>query len=396
MALQPIDYSSGGLQALQGGLQAGLGMRQANQQQQLFDQQQEQMKKQQEFGVALKSAWESDDQKSMVDLIASNPEQLQTIQGLMGFRDQQQRQAIGNVASQLTAALDSGNVQGAAGVIQSNAEVLKAMGQDPATLLQQLQEDPAMLRKGADSLMLLTMSPDQVMEYKQKLEDQQLKRYQMAVSMRGQDVSAATAAADRAQRAQSQAQNISMKLMELGQKSKLSAGDIKGINSDITTLKKDADVMYGAARDLQTIRENATPAAQLAAIFKYMKALDPTSVVREGEQVMLQKTGGVFDTVGNYINQLNNGSRLNAKQLKDLTNTAKRLSNTSAESVNKSLDDYLGTYGDTLSEGQRKLFQSRKLKTFDVGPAEQGEISKDSQLPNQQPKKIGRFNVEQG
>lgn len=188
MALQPIDYSSAGLQALQGGLQTGLGLREAGMRQQLFGQQQEQQKKQQEFGVALKSAWESGDRKSMVDLIASNPEQLQTIQGLMGFRDQQQRQAIGNVASQLTAALDNGNVQGAAGVIQANAETLQAIGQDPATLLQQLQQDPASLRKGADSLMLLTMSPDQVLAYKQKLEDQQIQRDKMSVQVRGQDI----------------------------------------------------------------------------------------------------------------------------------------------------------------------------------------------------------------
>lgn len=188
MALQPIDYSSAGLQALQGGLQTGLGLREAGMRQQLFDQQQEQQAKQQEFGVALKSAWESGDNKAMVDLIASNPEQLQTIQGLMGFRDQQQRQAIGNVASQLTAALDSGNVQGAAGVIQSNAEVLQAMGQDPATLLQQLQQDPTALRKGADNLMLLTMSPDQVMAYKQKLEDQAIQRDKIQAQLRGQDI----------------------------------------------------------------------------------------------------------------------------------------------------------------------------------------------------------------
>lgn len=188
MALQPIDYSSAGLQALQGGLQTGLGLREASMRQQLFDQQLAEQEKQQQFGVALKSAWESGDNKAMVDLIASNPEQLQTIQGLMGFRDQQQRQAIGNVASQLTAALDSGNVQGAADVIRANADPLKAMGQDPAILLQQLQQDPTTLRKGADSLMLLTMSPDQVMDYKQKLEDQQLKRDQMAVTMRGQDI----------------------------------------------------------------------------------------------------------------------------------------------------------------------------------------------------------------
>lgn len=188
MALQPIDYSSAGLQALQGGLQTGLGLREASMRQQLFDQQLAEQENQQQFGVALKSAWESGDNKAMVDLIASNPEQAESIQKMIGVRDQQQRQTIGNVASQLTAALDSGNVQGAAGVIQSNAEPLKAMGQDPAILLQQLQQDPTALRKGADSLMLLTMTPDQVMDYKQKLEDQQLRRDQMAVQMRGQDI----------------------------------------------------------------------------------------------------------------------------------------------------------------------------------------------------------------
>lgn len=188
MAIQPIDYSSAGLQALQGGLQTGLGLREASMRQQLFDQQLAEQEKQQQFGVALKSAWESGDQKSMVGLLSSNPEQLQTIQSLMGFRDQQQRQAIGNVASQLTAALDSGNVQGAADAIQSNAEALQAMGQDPAALLQQLQQDPTALRKGADSLMLLTMSPDQVMTYKQKLEDQAIQRGRVQAQLRGQDI----------------------------------------------------------------------------------------------------------------------------------------------------------------------------------------------------------------
>lgn len=385
MAIQPIDYSSAGLQALQGGLQTGLGLREASMRQQLFDQQLAAQEKQQQFGVALKSAWESGDNKAMVGLLASNPEQLQTIQGLMGFRDQRQRQAIGNVASQLTAALDSGNVQGAADAIQSNAEALQAMGQDPAALLQQLQQDPTALRKGAYSLMLLTMSPDQVMAHKQKLEDQQLRRDQMQVQLRGQDItvrgqdmSAGTAAADRMARAELKAADLDMKLKELGMKPTLDAKDIKGINSDISSFKKDADVMYGAATDLQTIRENATPAAQLAAIFKFMKALDPTSVVREGEQVMLQKTGGIYDSVGNYVSRLNNGSRLNADQLKDLANTAKRLANSSASTVNKSIDDYLSTYGENLSEGQKRLFTRRKVKTFDVAAPAVDDVNEGS------------------
>lgn len=188
MAIQPIDYSSGAIQALQSGVNMSLGLREANMRQQLFDQQAAEQEKQQQFGVALKSAWESGDNKAMVDLIASNPEQAESIQKMIGVRDQQQRQAIGNVASQLTAALDNGNVQGAAGIIQANAEPLKAMGQDPAILLQQLQQDPTALRKGADSLMLLTMSPDQVVAYKQKLEDQAIQRDRIAATREGHQV----------------------------------------------------------------------------------------------------------------------------------------------------------------------------------------------------------------
>lgn len=62
------------------------------------------------------------------------------------------------------------------------------MGQDLATLLQQLQQDPTALRKGADNLMLLTMSPDQVMAYKQKLEDQAMQRNKIQAQLRGQDI----------------------------------------------------------------------------------------------------------------------------------------------------------------------------------------------------------------
>lgn len=292
MALQPIDYSSAGLQALQGGLQTGLGLREAGMRQQLFDQQQAQQKKQQEFGVALKSAWESGDQKSMVDLIASNPEQHKTITEMMGLQDNIKRQAIGNVASQLTAALDSGNVQGAAGVIQSNAEVLQAMGQDPAALLQQLQQDPTALRKGADSLMLLTMSPDQVMAYKQKLEDQQLKRDQMSVQMRGQDITArgqdiaASTAADRElRRLENQQKSIDrqlaretneLKRQELTQKMDLAAEKADGIRREKAAAGEAAISTFD--RSIQTIDEIlADPALPSAVGVKSLTSYLPGS-----------------------------------------------------------------------------------------------------------------------
>ena len=45
-----------------------------------------------------------------------------------------------------------------------------------------------------------------------------------------------------------------------------------------------------------------------------MKALDPTSVVREGEFANAQNSAGVPDRIRNYYNQLQRATRLNPEQ----------------------------------------------------------------------------------
>lgn len=378
------DYSSAGLQALQGGVQLGVGLRQAKIAEAEQQQEAAKLQRQQQFVTDLQSATQSGDSRGMLDLMSAYPDQADTITKMIGAKDAQHAKAIGNFAGQLGSMIDAGDMNGAMGLVAQNADIITAQGRDPLQFIQQIKENPALVKQGADAMMLMTMTPEEQLTYRNKLEDLELRRQGQEIQVRGQNMTASTAAADRAQRAQANAENLQLKLAELGAKPSLDVKDIKSINSDLTALKKDSDVMYSAANDLQTIRDNATPAAQLAAIFKFMKALDPTSVVREGEQVMLQKTGGLFDTMGNYVSQLNSGSRLNAKQLQDLTNTAKRLSNSTAGTVNTSIDDYLGTYGDTLSEGQRKLFQSRKLKMFDVPVASESEVAGTSR-PNGAP-----------
>lgn len=75
-----------------------------------------------------------------------------------------------------------------------------------------------------------------------------------------------------------------------------------------------------AAKDLAIARPNVdtirraintnTRAADLDMVFAFAKLLDPNSVVREGEQITLSKTGGMFDTVQGWINSLAGGQRL--------------------------------------------------------------------------------------
>lgn len=53
-----------------------------------------------------------------------------------------------------------------------------------------------------------------------------------------------------------------------------------------------------------------TLAGDLNLVYAFSKAMDPASVVREGEQVMVARTGGVFDRLKGMVNAINGGARL--------------------------------------------------------------------------------------
>lgn len=184
MAIGPIDYTSG-MGGLEQGFRFGLGLRQIEQEQQAKE---EQKAAQQKFGTDLMKAWESGDEKSLVDLVAANPGQMDTIKGLIGLKDDVRNRAVGGMASSLSTALETGNINGAANIIASNADLLSSMGQDPASLIRRLQEDPESLRREADSYRLMTMTPDQVMDYRQKLVDQEIQRDRIAATREGHQV----------------------------------------------------------------------------------------------------------------------------------------------------------------------------------------------------------------
>ncbi|RKH13797.1 hypothetical protein D7X74_21360, partial [Corallococcus sp. CA047B] len=65
-----------------------------------------------------------------------------------------------------------------------------------------------------------------------------------------------------------------------------------------------------------------SPAGDLALIFGYMKTLDPTSAVREGEFANAQNAGGIPDRVRNAWNKVLTGERLNPEQRKEFVTSA--------------------------------------------------------------------------
>lgn len=116
-----------------------------------------------------------------------------------------------------------------------------------------------------------------------------------------------------------------------------STRDAAGIQRDQATEMKLADDYRAQSKGFKEVGDaykqiNATldkattsPAATLAAATKFMKLLDPGSVVRESELGMALAASGVFDRATNYHNTLMRGKVLTPNQVKDFKNITQQI-----------------------------------------------------------------------
>lgn len=142
-------------------------------------------------------------------------------------------------------------------------------------------------------------------------------------------------------------------------KGMLTSKDVAGVNDKVTALTKDAVAINDSAKSLAALNETSTPTDQLAAIFKFMKSLDPTSVVREGEQNMAKRTGGPADAFVGFVNQIQGEGGLTPSAFKNMVNTSISLANSAADSSNGQLRGYLDVLSDKINPRDLEKMQAR-------------------------------------
>ncbi|MCZ0283790.1 phage DNA ejection protein [Escherichia coli] len=352
------------------GLQALQGLGSVAQTYQAAKQQEADAAFQKEYAAAIQSG----DRQQVRDLMTKYPGQLEKIQSGMKWADEDQRNSIGTLAA--GARLASSSPEAMQSWLQNNAKELTRVGVDPNSVAQMYQQNPSGFGEFVDHLGMAALGPIDYFNVQDKMAGRQLEKGRLDESIRQADMENArgwaniqNAQLDRAQRAQMHNDNVALKLQELGMKQqesgKIDPKLVRDLNSDINGFSKNYSAMRSAADNLQALGKRNTPAAQLGMIFNYMKSLDPQSVVREGEQVQVKRTDGIFGTLGNYVSQLSNGKMLNNEQVQDLINTSKLMANTEGEKFNQQMDDYLSTYGDSLPSGLTKQLQSRKAKLYE-------------------------------
>jgi hypothetical protein len=90
-------------------------------------------------------------------------------------------------------------------------------------------------------------------------------------------------------------------------------------------------------------RQSDTPGpGDIALIFGYMKALDPGSVVREGEFATAENAGGVPEAVINAYNKFLEGGRLSPELKREFAQTAASIYNSRLNGYNTFAEDYRG------------------------------------------------------
>lgn len=123
------------------------------------------------------------------------------------------------------------------------------------------------------------------------------------------------------------------------------------IFKDSLALKKDFDSqpevkgfkeVQGAWDQISTALQNPSPANDLAASTKYMKLLDPGSVVRESELAMAMKASGALDRMANYHNRLLKGEKLTPQQRQDFYSAGEALYSASKMRFGETVGQYEG------------------------------------------------------
>ncbi|ASO62746.1 phage DNA ejection protein [Salmonella enterica] len=172
-------------------------------------QQETQAQRQKEFQQAYANAYASGDRGALRQLATQYPDQIESVRKGMGFIDEDQRNSIGTLAA--GARLAASSPEAMQSWLQNNAMELSRVGVDPNNVAQMYQQNPSGFGEFVDHLGMAALGPIDYFNVQDKIVGQALNRDKLNetirsnkageglqargqnITMRGQDMSAATA-----------------------------------------------------------------------------------------------------------------------------------------------------------------------------------------------------------
>ena len=298
------------------------------------------------------------DVAEMSQYMAANPQMSKGIESAFNFKSGETKRNMADGALRIISGEDPQEV------IRDRAAFVSQMGGDPSHTLDALNDSPEELMQSAKVMLAQFGTPEQIkaatdLDIISKNKEKEYAQGTGVMSGYAFDKDTGTYSIDPNVKA-----NLENKAMEkAAEGSKLDAKGRQGINKDVTSLIGDTVGIAKAADSLAALKESSSPSAQLAAIFKFMKSLDPTSVVREGEQQMARSTGGPADYLVGVVSQLQGEGSLPPAVFSDMVETSRNLADSAIGTSSKEVNDYLNAYEDTIPESFKKSLINRLPKS---------------------------------
>lgn len=129
---------------------------------------------------------------------------------------------------------------------------------------------------------------------------------------------------------------------------------------------KSSSEMQNAFNMIESAYKRPSPANDLAMATKYMKILDPTSVVRESEFALAVNATGLLDKVQNYAASIIEGKKLNPTQRKDFYESAKAI-NDAFQAERQKVDEQYSEMATGYGLNPKNVIPSLRSKKPDAG-----------------------------
>lgn len=294
---------------------------------------------------------EAGDIAQMSQFMAANPQMAKGLEASFKFKDDATRQNMADSAFRILQGEDQDTV------IRDRAAFISQQGGSPAETLQSLDDSEGETIKNAKIMLAQYGTPEQIKAV-QDIDAANKKKFAQGTGdMAGYAFDPSTGDFQiNPEIKQALEAKATAKAVE---GIKLNAKDRQGINKDVTGLIGDAVSINKTAKDLAKLGKIGGGPASIALVFKFMKALDPQSVVREGEFLTAERSAGLPESMRNMYNKIMEGEKLGAVQIKQFIDTANEIANSAVDSSTGEISSYLDTYEDTIPESFKSSLMNR-------------------------------------
>jgi hypothetical protein len=307
---------------------------------------------------------------------------------LLQFQNEQQKQRAAQGAGAFYNALNSNNPQAALQIAKQYEQDIATLG-DPsftvANIAEMLKtpEGTNQLKQMAAGTVQMAAGPQEFAKYVQTqqkpMEQQKPKEFQQGTGdLAGYVFDPNTG---KYQADQSIIQRIDAAKQVKAQGQTVDVKDIQSLNKDITGLVKDASMIHQTSKDISKLRNLGGGPASISIVYKFMKSLDPTSVVREGEFATAENSSGIPESVANIYNKLVSGERLPEETMKQFETTAAELANSAIDAAETNVDSYLTTFEDKLPASLSKNLRSRIPQRIELKKDPSQFLGREQQAP---------------